>query len=134
MAKPWIGAWLAALLAIGVLDALWLGFVARDFYRTEMAGVAASAVRRLPAVLFYLLYPAGLLALVLWPAPPTLWEAVVRATLVGLVAYGTYDLTNWATLREWSARLAATDIAWGCLVSAAAGAAGWSAWRWLSLR
>lgn len=132
MIKPWIGGYLAALLAIGVLDALWLGFVARDFYRTEMASVAASEVRKLPAALFYLLYPAGLLALAFWPAPGGTLEAVGRAALVGLVCYGTYDLTNLATLRGWSGRLAAVDVAWGVCVSAAAGAAAWFVWRRLA--
>jgi uncharacterized membrane protein len=127
--KSWLWAYGAALLAIGVLDALWLGYIARDFYRTEMASVAAPEVRRLPALAFYLLYPAGLLALVLWPAPPDFWSAVGRAALVGALCYATYDLTNLATLRQWSWRLAATDIAWGTLLSAAAGASAYAAWR-----
>ena len=56
-------------------------------------------------------------------------EAVLRAALIGLLVYGTYDLTNMATLRHWSLRLALVDIAWGTLVSAAAGAAAFAATR-----
>jgi uncharacterized membrane protein len=130
--KAWLWAYGAALLAIGVLDALWLGFVARDFYRTEMASVAAPEVRRLPALAFYLLYPAGLLALTLSPAPSDFWSAVGRAALVGALCYATYDLTNLATLRQWSWRLAAADVAWGTFLSAAAGACAYVAWRRLS--
>jgi uncharacterized membrane protein len=127
--KAWLWTYAAALLTIGLLDAFWLGFVARDFYRTEMASVAAPEVRYLPALLFYLLYPVGLLALAFWPAPPDLGTAVLRAALVGLVAYATYDLTNLATLEQWSWRLAAVDVAWGTLLSAAAGASAYTVWR-----
>jgi uncharacterized membrane protein len=129
MLKPWLWAYAAALLTIGVLDALWLGFVARDFYRTEMGSMAAAEIRKLPAVLFYLLYPVGLLALVLTPAPAEWTGAVLRSALVGLMCYATYDLTNLATLKQWSWGLAATDIAWGTFLSAAAGSAGFLAFQ-----
>ncbi|NRT55843.1 DUF2177 family protein [Sphaerotilus uruguayifluvii] len=119
----WLKGWGAALLAVGLLDALWLGWIARGFYVREMGDLMAAQVRTLPALLFYVGYPAGVAALVLWPRPEALPEAVLRAALVGLLVYGTYDLTNMATLRHWSLRLALVDVAWGTLVSAAAGAA-----------
>lgn len=123
----WALAYGAALVVIGVLDALWLGVLAKDFYRAEMAAVAAADVRWPPALLFYLAYPAGLLALALWPLPATLPLAVGRAALVGLVAYGTYDLSNMATLKGWSWGLALTDTVWGIFLSAAAGGAAYLA-------
>ena len=129
--RSWLWAYAATLLAVGVLDAIWLGLVARDFYRTEMASIALPEVRLLPAALalFYLLYPAALLALALVPVPDDWSDAAGRAALVGLVSYGMYDLTNLATLRPWSARLAAVDISWGTTLSAIAGAAGFLAWE-----
>lgn len=119
----------AAWLVVAVLDALWLGLVARDFYRSELAGLMAAEVRLLPAAVFYLGYPAGLVALALRPLPPTLGAAVSRAALLGLIAYGVYDMTNLATLQGYSTRLALADMAWGTLVSACAGAAAWLAMR-----
>lgn len=119
----WAWAYAAALLVIGALDALWLGVLAKDFYRDEMAAVASGQIRVLPAALFYLAYPAGLMALALWPVPDSWPAAVLRAALVGLVAYATYDLTNMATLKSWSWGLALTDTAWGTFLSAAAGGA-----------
>ena len=119
----------AALLVIAALDAFWLGVLARDFYRTELAGLMAEQVRLLPAAVFYLGYPAGLLALALWPLPPTLSAAASRAALLGLIAYGVYDMTNLATLKGFSARLALTDMAWGVVVSASGGVAAWVAMR-----
>jgi uncharacterized membrane protein len=118
----WGLAYGAALLALGVLDGLWLGFVARDFYRQEMGTMMAEEVRKVPALAFYLLYPVGLLALVLIPTPPDWKSAMWRGALVGLVAYGTYDLTNLATLKQFSWRLAGTDMAWGTFISACAAA------------
>jgi uncharacterized membrane protein len=125
----WLWAYAAALLAVGVLDAIWLGLVARDFYRAEIASIAVPELRLLPAALFYLLYPAALLALALVPEPADWSDAAGRAALVGLACYGMYDLTNLATLRPWSAWLAAVDISWGTALSAVAGAAGFLAWE-----
>ncbi len=119
----WFLVYLAALLTIGVLDGLWLGWVARDFYQAEMAALAADKIKLVPALAFYLLYPVGLLALGLMPEPPDLKTAVLRCAGLGLLAYATYDLTNLATLRSWSWRLAATDVAWGTFISTCAGGA-----------
>ena len=117
----------AALLVMGVLDALWLGVIARDLYRRELGELMAANVRVVPAALFYLAYPAGLVALALQPQPESMSMAAWRSALVGLVAYGTYDLTNMATLRHWSVTLTLADIAWGAFASALAGTAAFAA-------
>lgn len=123
--------YLAALLVMGVLDALWLGVLARDFYRQEMGAQMVEQVRWLPAALFYFGFPAALVALALFPAGQPLGHQVARAALVGLVAYGVYDLTNLATLRHWPVKLALVDTAWGTFASTLAGAAAaWVAQRW----
>lgn len=119
----------AALLVMGLLDAVWLGFVARDFYQGEIGDLMAAEVRKLPAALFYFGYPAGLVALALKPLPEGPSMAAWRGALLGLVAYGTYDLTNMATLRHWSVTLAMADMAWGTLASALAATAAFHAMR-----
>jgi len=116
-------AYAVALLLMVALDGAWLGWLARRFYRAELGALMAESVRWVPAALFYLLYPLGLVALALHPLPVSWFEAVLRCALVGLVAYGTYDLTNLATLRGWSLRLCIVDVAWGAFASALAGAA-----------
>ena len=118
--------YLAALLVMGVLDALWLGVLARDFYRQEIGAQMVEQVRWAPAALFYFGYPAALVALALFPAGQPLSHQIARAALVGLVAYGVYDASNLATLKFWSVKLAAVDTAWGVFASALAGAA--AAW------
>jgi len=123
--------YLAALLVLGILDALWLGWLARDFYRQQIGAQMVEQIRWAPALVFYFAYPAALVALALFPAGQPLGEQVLRAALVGLVAYGVYDLTNLATLRQWPMKLALVDMAWGVLASTAAGAAAaWVSQRW----
>lgn len=132
--KIWLAGYGAALLVIGLLDALWLGYVARDFYRRELGELMADPVRVVPAAIFYFGFPAGLLALALSPEPAGLGMAIARSALLGLVAYGVYDMTNLATLRGWSLKLALADMAWGTFISASAGAAAYSAMRWVAAR
>src|SRR4051812_15309835 len=105
--------YLAALLVLGVLDALWLGVLARDFYRDAIGPLMAEPLRWAPALVFYVGYPAALVALALYPAGQPLAQQIARAVLVGLVGYGVYDLSNLATLRQWPLRLALVDTAWG---------------------
>jgi uncharacterized membrane protein len=120
----------AALLVMGVLDALWLGWLARDFYREQIGPQMADPIRWVPALLFYFGFPAALVALAIFPAGQSFAMQVGRAALVGLVAYGVYDLTNLATLKHWPLRLALVDTAWGTFASTAAGAAAaWTAQR-----
>lgn len=125
----WLKAYGGALLAIAVLDGLWLGLLARDFYQEEMGALLAPELRIWAAAVFYFGYPAGLVALVLNPRPDRLKDAAARAALVGAMAYGTYDFTNLATLQGWTIELALVDVAWGVVVSALAGSAAWWATR-----
>jgi uncharacterized membrane protein len=127
MLGSWLSGYAAALLVMSVLDALWLGLLARGFYRQQVGDLMAAEVLKAPAAFFYLAYPAGLLALALHPLPASAGAAGARAALLGLVAYGTYDLTNLATLRGWSWKLTLVDMAWGALASAVAGTAAYLA-------
>ena len=120
-------AYAAALVAILVLDGLWLGFVAKDLYRREMGGLMAEQVRVVPIIAFYLLYPLALVYLTLFSAPSGRGEAIVRGAVLGLAAYGAYDLTNLAIVRDWPLRISLIDWAWGGVISTAAVASGYAA-------
>lgn len=132
--KAWLAGYGTALLVVGVLDALWLGVLARDFYRRELGELMLGTVRTVPAALFYFGYPVGLATLALNPLPATWGDAVFRSALLGLVVYGVYDMTNLAVLRGWTWKLALVDMAWGTAVAAMAGAAAWQAMRWAVAR
>ncbi|MEO8039363.1 MAG: DUF2177 family protein [Betaproteobacteria bacterium] len=123
-------AYVVAFLVLAILDGVWLGFVAREFYRRELGTLMLDSIPIAPAAAFYVLYPLGLVVLALQPAPATATGAFARSAVVGLMAYGTYDLTNLATLRGWSLRLSLVDIGWGAVVSGLAGLATW----WFILR
>jgi uncharacterized membrane protein len=114
-------AYVVALVVLVALDALWLGWLARDFYRREMAEVMAASPRLAPAAVFYLLYPLGLVFLGLMPWPRNTLRAAGWCAAVGVFAYGTYDLTNLSVMRGWSVELSLVDSVWGTFASALAG-------------
>jgi uncharacterized membrane protein len=111
----------ATLLSMGLLDAIWLATMTSRLYRREMPSLLLATPAWAPAIAFYLLYAVGVVLLVVRPALDGEW-AVARVAgtgaLLGLVAYGTYDLTNQATLRGWSTLVTAVDIAWGATLTA----------------
>ena len=128
------------IVAAAAAGTVLLGAAAVAFARAgappkrELGALMAETARVLPAAVFYLGYPAGLVALALTRLPQSLGQAVFRSALLGLVVYGVYDMTNLATLRGWSLKLALSDVAWGTLVAALAGAAAWTAMRWVAAR
>jgi len=121
-----ISAYVAAALVMAVLDLAWLSYAAKAFFEPAV-GELLSAKTNLPAaVLFYLLYVAGIVFFAVLPARG--WMAALgTGAALGFFAYMTYDLTNMATLKVWPAWLAAMDIAWGAAVTALAATAGYLA-------
>jgi uncharacterized membrane protein len=120
-------AWLAAFVAMIVLDGIWLGLVAKGMYQSEMGSLMADPVRVVPIVAFYLLFPIALVYLALFNAPSGWLDAIVRGAVLGLAAYGAYDLTNLAIVRDWPLRISMIDWAWGGVICAAGAAAGYAA-------
>lgn len=105
------------------LDLLWLGVVARDFYDTSLGSLKRDPVNLPAAALFYTFYVAAIAKhSVDGSASPA--DAARRGAGLGLIAYGTYELTNWAVIRDWPARLVPIDLAWGIGLTALAGFAG----------
>ena len=107
---------LAAFLAI---DMLWLGLVARSFYQQHLGYLMAPSTNWFAAMLFYLLFVAGLLVFVVLPglAAGSLKTTLSMPALFGLITYATYDLTNLATLKDWPALLSIVDMLWGTVLS-----------------
>ena len=103
-----------------LVDLLWLGFLARSFYRRQLGPLLRPDVRWLPAILFYLAFVAGILIFAAIPAIErgSLARALLFGALFGAIAYATYDLTNLATLRDFPPVVAVVDIAWGGFLAA----------------
>jgi len=113
-----------ALLTLVILDGLWLGLVMKDFYRRNLAPIARMKGDSLDpiwpaAALVYPVIALGITVFVLGRAKsPT--EALLYGALFGALTYAVYDLTNHATLREWTTTMTVVDILWGTVSCAAA--------------
>lgn len=129
--KKTLTAYAAALLFIMVADGLWLGLLMPQQYQAWIGPLMREQPLLLPAAAFYLLYPAGVTVFAVWPGLErnSCQRSAALGALLGLVAYGTYDLSNLATLKGWPLQLTLVDMLWGACLSAAAAAAGFLAAR-----
>ncbi len=125
----WIKAYLGALVAFCIMDAIWLGVVATDFYFGALGGLLREEPNWPAAIVFYLGYVAGVVYFaVLATAPEAGWKAAAkRGALLGLLAYATYDMTNLATLLGWSLSVSIVDMIWGMVITGTAATAGFLA-------
>ena len=115
-------AYLATLFVFVGLDMVWLTWVGGPAYRAALGDVLLEEARLGPAIAFYLIYPAGLsmFAAVPFIGGASFWQAVLRGAAFGFFTYATYDLSNLATLRNWTVGVTAMDIGWGCVLGAVA--------------
>lgn len=119
-----------------LLDVLWIGFIAKPLYQQGIGHLMADKPNLAIAALFYVVYAAGLMWFVVEPYANAagVGKVVLTAALFGFFAYATYDLTNWATLKDWPASVAIADMLWGSLASAAAATTGYYVLRAMQLR
>ncbi len=113
--------YLITLAIFFLIDMVWLGLVAKNFYRNQLGEMLSAKVNWAAAILFYLLFIAGLELFVIAPALKAggALQALWSGALFGLIAYATYDLTNLATLRGWPLRVTVVDLVWGSLLGGA---------------
>jgi len=134
MTAYYIKLYFATLIAFFVIDMLWLGLVARTFYRNYIGFLMAPSPNWLAAIIFYLLFVVGIVVFAVLPGLETgsVKTTLLRAALFGLIAYATYDLTNLATVKDWPLIVTIVDLIWGTVVSVAVSYAGYLAGKWLS--
>lgn len=115
------------------LDFLWLGFVAKGYYQSQVGALLLEKPNLPVAVLFYAVYVGGVLIFAVLPALSAgSWDrALLYGALFGFFAYATYDLTNLATLKGWSPGIAFLDLAWGSVVTGVSACAGYLVTRTL---
>lgn len=133
MTAYYIKLYLATLAAFFVIDMLWLGLIARTFYRKYLGYIMTPNVNWAAAILFYLLFIVGILVFVVLPGleSGSLQTTLLRAALFGLITYATYDLTNLATLKDWPLTVTIVDLLWGMVLSTAVSYVGFIAGNWL---
>lgn len=109
-----------ALPVFFVIDMIWLGLVAKNFYRQQIGALMKSNVNWLAAIIFYLIFIAGLVVFVIAPAVEKgSWtHALIFSALFGFVCYATYDLTNLAVAKDWPLLVTIVDLAWGAVLAA----------------
>ncbi|GGC58235.1 DUF2177 family protein [Undibacterium terreum] len=131
MMKKYHIAFLCCALVFCGLDYLWLEHVAKDFYRSQL-GDLLGHVDMAAAALFYLIYIFGVVVFSVRPALKSgnFFKAMVYGALLGMVAYGTYDLSNLATIKGWSRQLALVDIVWGMFATSMAATTGFVGASW----
>ena len=120
MNRGLVRAYLATLVPFLFLDALWLGLVAQSFYQSQIGFIMAKNPIWAAAIVFYLLYVAGMVVFTVQPSlgGGGLGRAAARGAFFGLICYATYDLTNLATLQGWPIAVTIVDLIWGASVSA----------------
>ena len=125
-----------ALPTFLVIDLVWLGVIARSFYQTHLGHLMRSDVNWVAAAVFYLVFVAGIVVFVVWPAierESFLW-ALSLGALFGLVTYAAYDLTSLAVMEGFSLKIALVDLLWGTVLCASVSAITYGVWGWLFMK
>ncbi len=132
--KPFLMSWGVTAIVFLVIDAVWLGLIAASFYRRELGVLMLDQPKLQVAALFYIGYTFAIVLLAAAPAARSgsLSQALLYGAVLGLAAYGTYDITNLATLKNWPGTMTLVDMAWGTFLTATAAAAGYAAFRYSS--
>ena len=112
--------YLIALPVFFAIDMVWLGLVAKNFYRSQIGSLMKSDINWTAAIIFYVLFIVGLVLFVITPAiEKGSWTyALLFGAFFGLISYATYDLTNLATLKDWPLLVTIVDLAWGAVLAA----------------
>lgn len=126
-------AYATSATAFLALDLVWLTRIAKSFYYQQLDGLLLDKPRLLAAAIFYAIYVVGI---VIFAVAPALREgsavtALVFGALFGFFAYATYDMTNYATLRNWSLAVSLVDTIWGTVLTGTAALAGYFGTRLL---
>jgi uncharacterized membrane protein len=97
-----------------VIDMIWLGVVAKDFYQQQL-GYIMGPVNWTAAIVFYLVYIVGILLFAVYPSlqEGSIMKALLFGALFGFFTYATYDFTNLATVKDWPLLVTVVDVMWG---------------------
>lgn len=122
----WLMIYGAVIGTILIADIIWLGLIAKTFYANQLGELMLDNFKVVPAMAFYLLFAVGLVILAVRPGDSTvsLGQSAFYGGVAGFIAYGTYNMTNYATLKRWPLKMTWVDWPWGTGLSALAAFAG----------
>jgi uncharacterized membrane protein len=132
--SAFLAAWAVTAIVFLVIDAIWLGLVATSFYARALGDLMLDQPKLGIAALFYIGYTFAIVLLASAPAAKSgsLSQAVLYGAVFGLAAYGTYDITNMATLKNWPVTMSIVDMIWGTVLTAVSATAGYATYRYMS--
>ena len=109
-----------------IIDLIWLSYMVKNFYRPNLGPLLTDKPVMWAAILFYLVYVLGLSVIILMPAIDnnSIYQAFWNGIIFGVVAYGTYNFTNMATVKNWSANVVFIDVIWGGILTGTSSALG----------
>jgi len=115
------------------IDMLWLGVIAKDYYRNSLSAYFTGEINWPAAIVFYLIYIVGILIFAAVPAirKDSVVDAALFGALFGFFAYATYDLTNYATLKNWPLNIVIVDIIWGAVLTGLVSLAAFYIGKWV---
>ena len=116
-----------------IIDLLWLGIIARGFYRNKLDFILSEQVNWMAAVIFYLIYIIGILFFAIRPAISShSWmQALALGALFGFFTYATYDLTNFATIKDWPLGIVIVDVIWGSFLCGFVSLSSYALSKWI---
>ena len=108
-------------LVFFIIDILWLGLLSKNLYQEKIGQLLKEDVNWTAAILFYLFFILGMLFFVIYPAlVKRSWKyALFVGIFFGMTTYATYDMTNLATMKDWSVLITVVDILWGSFLCGA---------------
>lgn len=122
-----------ALAVFLVMDILWIAVVARNFYLGEIGALMRDNIIIWPAILFYLAYIVAIVYLVIFSNIDQSWSKVaITGAVLGMAAYGAYDMTNFSIIQGYSGKVAFVDWAWGMVVTASSSLGGYMAVKYFT--
>ena len=133
MVAFYVKLYLSTLAAFFVIDMIWLGLAARGLYRKYLGFLLSPSPNWTAAILFYLLWVAGLLVFVVVPGlqAGSVKKVLLLGALFGFLTYATYDLTNQATVKDWPLTITVVDLLWGTTLATAVSYISFLIGRWL---
>ena len=125
---------LALIPVMIVIDLVWIGVVMKEFYRAQIGHLMSGSVVWGPAACFYILFVSGLVYFAVMPGivSGSMVRTFLLGAFLGLIAYGTYDLTNHATFKDWPLMMTLIDMIWGAVLSGSLATLGFILARYLT--
>ncbi len=121
--KTFLIPYVSALVGLIIIDGTWLTIMGKSFYSKYLGHLMSPSASWIPVIIFYLLYAAGIVLFVTMPSlrdGAGILKVFLMGAFLGLVAYGAYDFTNQATLKDWPVLVTVVDLAWGAILTGVA--------------